>query len=146
MRKLRYSSFGKDGDSSEPQVNITPLIDVVFVVLISFILIAPLLQIEEIELSKGGEQTKALENAEKSRIQVQIDANNEVRLNKILAKEDHLPQLLCAWRARWPAKRRALVFCDHRASFGTYQRVKCTLEGAGFEHLELVLIPSDRNH
>jgi len=39
----------------EPVINITPLIDVVFVVLIMFILIAPLVDKEGVDLARGGE-------------------------------------------------------------------------------------------
>jgi len=36
---------------TEPTINITPLIDVVFVILIAFIIVAPLLEKEQVELS-----------------------------------------------------------------------------------------------
>ena len=39
--------------TDESIVNLTPLIDVVFVVLIMFIVVAPLLEMEQVELADG---------------------------------------------------------------------------------------------
>ena len=41
-------------DIEEPQINLTPLIDVVFVILIMFILIAPILELDRIDLADAG--------------------------------------------------------------------------------------------
>ena len=51
-------------DDEEPLINLTPLIDVVFVVLIMFIVIAPMLEVERVELASAGES--ALEIKESS--------------------------------------------------------------------------------
>jgi len=38
---------------AEPTLNLTPLIDVVFVILIMFIVIAPLLELDRVQLAEG---------------------------------------------------------------------------------------------
>ena len=43
----------------EPEVNLTPLIDIVFVILIVFIVIAPLLQIEQVQLADASSTNEA---------------------------------------------------------------------------------------
>ena len=42
----------------EPLINLTPLIDVVFVVLIAFMLIAPVLEIDKVDLAVSGTEKK----------------------------------------------------------------------------------------
>jgi biopolymer transport protein ExbD len=55
MRKKRVSSLFSNAESDEPLINLTPLIDVVFVVLIIFILIAPMLEIDRVKLATSSE-------------------------------------------------------------------------------------------
>lgn len=50
MRKICRK---KSSALEEPAVNLTPLIDVVFVILIGFIIIAPLLEIDRIDLAEA---------------------------------------------------------------------------------------------
>ncbi|MBM3184115.1 MAG: hypothetical protein FJZ64_02270, partial [Chlamydiae bacterium] len=53
MRKRPLQLLEEEGNE-EPLVNLTPLIDVVFVVLISFMLIAPILDIDSLTLAPSG--------------------------------------------------------------------------------------------
>ena len=50
MRQKRHFSY-QEISSEENLVNLTPLIDVVFVVLILFILIAPMVEADRVQLS-----------------------------------------------------------------------------------------------
>ena len=51
MSRRKFSTLSETHE--EPSINMTPLIDVVFVVLVMFIIIAPILNIDRIDLAQG---------------------------------------------------------------------------------------------
>ena len=126
----------------EPNVNLTPLIDVVFVILIMFILVAPLLELDRVELADASSLQERSRTAvqESSPIALHVDRDNGVLLNNQKVAIEKLPALLK--EARRKSKARPQLFHDKRAYFGTYQAVKNALEEAGFEQLDIILKPS----
>ena len=127
-----------------PSVNLTPLIDVVFVILIMFILIAPVLEIGKVKLAEAGAdaQDVALLEKETSPIILHVENNDLLFINKVRIKNQDLPKILKEAFLRYP-KAKPLVFHDKRASFGMYQTIKNSLEAAGFAEMDLVLSPSN---
>jgi len=138
----KYARLRTQGHE-EPTVNLTPLIDVVFVILIMFIVIAPLLEIDRIELAKAqsGPQEHATVVTEKSRIILQVRRDNSIWLNDRQVDQNLLPKALKELKMQHP-KERPQLFHDKSAYFGTYQMVKNSLEEAGFDELDLILKPS----
>ena len=132
----------KDKTPQEPTINITPLIDVVFVILIAFIVIAPLLELDRVELAHGGSPSHLPVRFEDAGpIQIHVNATNNIFFGKIPITLDELPSLLLASKKQHP-QARAQLFHDKRAQFGTYQEIKNALEKAGFQELDIVLVPS----
>lgn len=126
----------------EPPVNLTPLIDVVFVVLIMFIVIAPLMDIDNVQLAKGPSDLKNVKTVQdNSPVNIHVQQDNTIWFNKQLVTEEVLEQLLREARVKYP-QASPIVFHDRRAHFGTYQSVKNALESAGFDQMEIVLKPS----
>ena len=130
-------------ESQEPVINITPLIDVVFVVLIAFIMVAPLLDRDQVQLASGGNAPShvPLSMKEASPIQIHVRADNTILFAGMLTSIDDLPQRLVLARQRFP-QARPQVFHDKHAQFGTYQSLKNVLERAGFDEMDIVLSPS----
>lgn len=137
MRRKSLQSIELDS-IDEPLVNLTPLIDVVFVVLISFMLVAPVLDIDLVDLATGGSTKK--KEASFTPIAIAVHADNSIwfrgrktsliELEKILKEEkkqhpDQVPQLIP----------------DKQAQFGIYQSIKNLLEKIGFEQMDVVLKP-----
>ncbi len=127
----------------EPTVNLTPLIDVVFVILIMFIVIAPLLELDKVELASATsdphEGTTAVK--ESSPISIHVRKDNTIWFNKQLVTVEQLPGLLTEYKKRYP-KAQPQLYHDRSAHFGTYQSIKNALESAGFTQLDIVLKPS----
>jgi len=136
MRQKRLHHFSSDGPD-DGGVNLTPLIDVVFVVLIMFILIAPMLEIDKIKLAHGPnrESTEAISTSDLS---IHVQEDNTIWINKRNINASSLKPLLIALHAKDP-KLHAQLYHDQKAYFGTYQLVKNALEEAGFEELDVVL-------
>jgi biopolymer transport protein ExbD len=141
MRKLRLSAL-KEGASEETQINLTPLIDVVFVVLIMFIIIAPMLELDRIQLASAAqrdnkEMTVVQEN---SPMAIHVHEDNTIWINHRIVTEKELIQILKQAKRAYPQKTPQL-FHDKKAQFGTYQMVKNAVETAGFEQLDVILQP-----
>lgn len=139
MRRRRLGEPDYLGDSGG--MNLTPLIDVVFVVLILFILIAPMLELEKVHLASGSlkeKQTLAVPGEKFLTIHVQED--NTVLVNRSRVALQQLLPLLQTLHVKNPSAVPQL-FHDKKAYFGTYQSVKNAVEAAGFEELDLILEP-----
>ena len=124
----------------EPVINITPLIDVVFVILIAFIIIAPLLQKEDVELAQAGHSSTQLVAAAPTELQIRVTRSDAIFIQgKEVAKTQVIP-LLEKLRTRFPTKN-PQVFFDKKSSFGTYHFLKDALETSGFSDMEVVVAP-----
>jgi biopolymer transport protein ExbD len=142
MSKSIRKNF-KNYHVDEPSVNLTPLIDVVFVILIMFILVAPLLELDRIELAdsaaKPGDKTVEVHEASPMTIHVQRD--NTILFNKQKVTFAELKTLLTQAQKSYP-NARPQVYHDKAASFGTYQSIKNILEEVGFQQMDIILKPS----
>ncbi len=127
----------------EPTINLTPLIDVVFVILIMFILIAPLLEIDRIALAMSANTTlnHKQEVHETSAINIHVRDDNTIWLNQIKILPAQLLTALTEMRKKHPQARPQL-FHDKSAHFGTYLIVKNAAEQVGFSELDLILKPN----
>lgn len=141
MRKLRLSAL-KDTSSEETHINLTPLIDVVFVVLIMFIIIAPMLELDRVQLASAAHRdTKEVAVVqENSPVAIHVHEDNTIWFQNKMVSEKDLIQLLKEAHRVYPQKVPQL-FHDKKAQFGTYQTVKNAVEIAGFEQLDVILQP-----
>jgi biopolymer transport protein ExbD len=127
----------------EPTVNLTPLIDVVFVILIAFIVIAPLLELDQVELADAAidVQDKSISVQETSPIAIHVKQDNKILLNGRSIDPNRLSEALKNLKKQYPQARPQL-FHDKKALFGTYQTVKNAAESAGFQQLDVILKPA----
>lgn len=127
----------------EPTVNLTPLIDVVFVILIMFIVVAPLLELDRVELadSSADPLDAPITVQEHSPISIHVRRDNTILFNNQIVSMSKLTELLKDAKKKYP-KAKPQVFHDKRAYFGTYQSVKNAAESAGFQQMDIILKPS----
>lgn len=76
----RRKTFQDTTPYEEPTINLTPLIDVVFVVLVMFIIIAPMINLDRIELAEGAPSIK--QNQVDQTLVVHIHKDNSIWLNQ----------------------------------------------------------------
>lgn len=126
----------------EPAVNLTPLIDVVFVILIMFILVAPLLELDRVRLADAPKQggVQAVSVQENSPIVIHVHRDNQVTLNHEPVALGQLQERLGEAKRMYPQAHPQL-FHDQQGHFGVYQTVKNAAEAAGFEQMDVVLKP-----
>lgn len=138
MRRVRYVSELIE----EPPLNLTSLIDVVFIILITFIVIAPLLDLDEVALAPGKESTDEIRSvSQTSPIILHVRSDDTVLLNNRPTSLDLLLPQLETLRAAHPEAIPQL-FHDRNARFGTYQSIKQSIEEAGFAQLDVILQPA----
>ncbi len=138
---MRGSRKKRDVEALEdPIVNLTPLIDVVFVVLIIFMILAPMLDLDKVELAPGGVRSKDFFSSENSPIMIHVHKDNSIWINRYQVSVKQLEKLLHEAKKRYPQEVPQL-FHDRHAQFGTYQKVKNAVEAAGFSKMDIVLKP-----
>ncbi|MFZ0565688.1 MAG: biopolymer transporter ExbD [Chlamydiales bacterium] len=123
----------------EAQVNLTPLIDVMFVILIMFIAVAPLLEIDRVELASSSSlQSNPI--LEKNPITIHVYADNSIAYNRHSVTLKELEGHLRKAQKRYPEGHPQL-YHDSKATFGTYQQVKNVIEKSGFSQIDVILKP-----
>lgn len=127
----------------EPSVNLTPLIDVVFVILIMFIVVAPLLELDRVELADTAfaPQEKSISVQEMSPIAIYVRHDNIVIVDGRPISMLQLAEYLKKAKKQYPQAKPQL-FHDKKAHFGTYQSVKNAAEAAGFQQMDIILKPA----
>ncbi|MBN2480048.1 MAG: biopolymer transporter ExbD [Parachlamydiales bacterium] len=139
MRKKRKLSKLKPNSFDDNLINLTPLIDVVFVVLVTFILIAPLLEADHVNLSTSSINSD--QSISQTPIVLKVKEDNSILLNKRLVTLQELTKLLKESKRQNPSSVPQL-YHDKNAAFGTYQSIKNALEAAGYEQVDVVLKPN----
>jgi len=129
-----------DQSLEEGRIELTPLIDVVFVVLIMFILIAPMLEIDSVKLARAPQRVE-VEATNMSSLTIHVHEDNTIWINQKQVSSENLGPILQALKIK-NSKLTPQLFHDRKAQFGTYQTVKNALEEAGYDELDIVLEPS----
>ena len=137
MRRKLSPSLEEEGPD-EPLINLTPLIDVVFVVLITFMLIAPVLDIDRVELAAAGPSSK--KDAFNAPLSIYVRADNSIWFQGKPVSLADLEKALKLEKLRNSGQTPQLI-PDKHAHFGAYQAVKNTLESCGFEQMDVLLQP-----
>ncbi len=122
------------------EINVTPFVDVMLVLLIVFMVAAPMLTVGvPIELPKT--KAKPLQG-EKEPITVTVKADGEVFLQETPIDPDTLAAKVSAI-AENGYNERIYVRADRTVDYGRVMKVMGALSGAGFKRLALVTAPSD---
>ena len=119
------------------EINVTPMVDVMLVLLIIFMVSAPLLTVG-VPLDLPQTQAKSLEQ-DKTPLQVSIDIKGKVFINDTEVSINELvPKVKAITDARGGPDERIFMRADKKADYGTVARVMGQLSGAGFKRLALV--------
>jgi biopolymer transport protein TolR len=119
------------------EINVTPMVDVMLVLLIIFMVSAPLLTVG-VPLDLPQTQAKSLDQDQKP-LQLSVDMNGKVFINDTeIPIGDLIAKLKAITDARAGLDERIYLRADKKADYGTVARVMGQLSGAGFKKLALV--------
>ena len=120
------------------EINVTPMVDVMLVLLIIFMVSAPLLTVG-VPLDLPQTQAKSLEQQDKTPLQLSVDTSGKIYINNTeVAMNELIPKLKAITDARGGFEERIFMRADKKADYGTVARVMGQLSGAGFKRLALV--------
>src|SRR5450432_360058 len=119
------------------EINVTPMVDVMLVLLIIFMVSAPLLTVG-VPLDLPQTQAKSLDQ-DKTPLQLSVDVQGKVFINNTeVAMNELIPKLKAITDARGGMDERIFMRADKKADYGTVARIMGQLSGAGFKRLALV--------
>jgi biopolymer transport protein TolR len=119
------------------EINVTPMVDVMLVLLIIFMVSAPLLTVG-VPLDLPQTQAKSLDQDQKP-LQLSVDVNGKVFINDTeIPIGDLITKLKAITDARAGLDERIYLRADKKADYGTVAKVMGQLSGAGFKKLALV--------
>jgi biopolymer transport protein TolR len=117
------------------QINVTPLVDVMLVLLIIFMVTAPILQ-QGVQVSLPKVKAAALPGKQEQFI-VSITRDSRIYLNDTLMSEAGLTDKLAAIAQERP-DREIFVRADDQVPYGTVIRTMAEIKAAGIENVGMV--------
>jgi biopolymer transport protein TolR len=120
------------------EINVTPMVDVMLVLLIIFMVSAPLLTVG-VPIDLPQTQAKSLDQQDKEPLAISIKDKGEVFLqNSPIDVEELVPKLRAVTEARGGFEERIYVRGDRNVDYGTIMRIMGRLSAAGFHRVALV--------
>ena len=119
------------------EINVTPMVDVMLVLLIIFMVSAPLLTVG-VPIDLPQTKAKSLDQ-DKEPLALSVNEKGQVFLQNSEIKMDELvPKLEAITQARGGYEERIYVRGDRKVDYGTVMRVMGRLSAAGFHRVALV--------
>ncbi len=134
---MAFTSKSGRTETSLSEINVTPFVDVVLVLLIIFMLTAPVLQ-SGIEVTVP--KTKTVKAISEERLVITITKSQEVYLGNDHVKLDELGDMLRK-KIRDPQGQAVYVRADENVAFGAFATVMSTVKLAGITNVSIVTEP-----
>src|SRR6188474_1992058 len=133
-------AFGKRRHRRQPvmaEINVTPMVDVMLVLLIIFMVSAPLLTVG-VPIDLPQTKAKSLDQ-DKEPLTISVNTKGEIYLqNSEIKIEELVAKLQAVTQARGGSDERIYVRGDKKVDYGTVMRVMGRLSSAGFRRVALV--------
>ena len=134
---MAFTTSNGRTQTSLADINITPLVDVVLVLLVIFMISAPVLQ-SGIDVSVP--KTRTVREITQQRMVLTIDSQSRIFLDDKAVNIHDLPQLLRRPDAD-PSKQVIYLRADERVSFGTFATLMDAVKQAGITNISVVTQP-----
>ena len=129
---------GENSGHLMSDINVTPLVDVMLVLLIIFMVTAPMMM-QGVDVSLPEATAEPLES-EKEHLIITIDTKNQVFINDFQVTIDFLEEKLKKI-LEGRSEREVFLKADKDISYGTVVQVMAEIKGAGVEKLGMVTEP-----
>jgi len=135
-------SLNTDRKAAMSEINVTPLVDVMLVLLIIFMVTAPMMQegvSVELPQAKGAPIEKE-QHAEE--IIISVSDKGNVFINEVPVKEENLPARVAEATKDKP-RREVYLRADKTVPYGTVVRIMGALKTAGIANLGMITTPQE---
>ena len=130
--------FDSGNDQLMSDINVTPFVDVMLVLLIIFMVTAPMMvQGVDVELPKA--TSKALKGSEE-RLIISINSDSKVFINEQIVSVEFLTQKLGAILENFD-KKNVYLRADKKISYGIVVNVISKIKNAGVDSLGMITLP-----
>ena len=136
---MAFTSRGGHTQTALAEINITPLVDVVLVLLVIFMLTAPVLQ-SGIQVNVP--KTKTVREITEQRTVLTIDKDQQVFLNDKLVNLNDLPSILRA-QSSDPEHQVIYLRADQSVSFGAFATLMDAVKQSGITNVSIVTQPAE---
>jgi biopolymer transport protein TolR len=136
-------AMGGQNDDRRPMadINVTPLVDVMLVLLVIFMVTAPMMQ-QGVQVNLPKANTKAM-TAQEETVVVTVDKSGKVFINKNeIPAADLRGKLSTMFASR--AKKEVFLKADAGVPYGEVVKAMADIKGAGIERLGMVTEPSSK--
>ena len=131
---------GNDRGGVLSEINVTPLVDVMLVLLIIFMVTAPMIQTGvDVDLPQGKAQVM---EKDESKLILTIDKNQQVILGKQPVPVDKLEEVIKN-NAKLQADKELYLEADKTIPYGFVVRVMALVKLAGVDKLGMIMDPTD---
>lgn len=131
---------GRRAHSAMSDINVTPFVDVMLVLLVIFMITAPLLTAGvEVDLPKA--KAKAVSQQDNAPLEIAIDNRGTVFMGETKVSLEKLGATLAAIAAEAP-DRRVYIKADQKLDYGKIMNVMAIINTAGFTKIALVTDPT----
>ena len=126
------------GGGAMSEINVTPMVDVMLVLLIIFMVAAPLMTVG-VPIDLPDTQAKSL-NTDTQPITISVNADGEIFIQETpITIEEMVPKLQAI--AKQGYEERIFVRGDKDADYGQVMKVMARISSAGFKNMGLVSLP-----
>lgn len=140
MSMSTHSGAGR-GHRALADINVTPFVDVVLVLLIIFMLTAPILQSGiDVEVPK----TRTVKEITEERVVISIDRKQKVYFGNDPVNINEIGQML-QQKVRDPERQSIFIRADEEVPFGAFATVMDAVKQAGITNVSIVTQPMDTN-
>ena len=138
---MAFTTANGQTRSSLADINITPLVDVVLVLLVIFMITAPVLQ-SGIEVAVP--KTRTVREITEQRVVLTIDREGGIFLGDTPINIHELPQRLHQQNTD-PSKQVIYLRADERVTFGIFASVMDAVKQAGITNISIVTQPLEKS-
>ena len=138
---MEIGNRGNDDRNVMSQINVTPFVDVMLVLLIIFMVTAPMMQ-QGVQVNLPKADTKAMSPQEVT-VVVSIEKNGKLFVNNTEIPATELRSRLSGIFAT-RAKKEVFLKADKDVPYGEVVQAMAEIKGAGIERLGMVTEPSQR--
>jgi biopolymer transport protein TolR len=137
MRKHKAKQlFVRPSSHTNGDINVTPLVDVVLVLLIIFMVVTPLLEKDIPVRTPDSEKVEDITNVPQDQIVVYVNKNGEMRINTDrVGQDDFVPRLKGILDPKASVDRIVFIVAEDGCNYGKFVRILDNAREAGAEVL-----------